>query len=97
MLRKDTVWVGMLFGLVFPGIGYVLFSELNEVFIKYYFHGGVGFSVAFRMIVSVCLNLIPFNIFVRTRKDNAMKGVLLDTFVSFFLILFLYFKREMFS
>lgn len=96
MLRQDKVWVGILFGLLFPVIIFALIYEINlalttvnlnwlknvlnpRVLAEFQMHG--GFQPKFIAILSVCCNLIPFNVFKRAGKDHALQGVLTATFI----------------
>lgn len=98
MLRQDKVWVGLLYGFVFPAVLFILIYEINLMlsdadfswvdsifginprFIREFQVGG-GFSNKFIAILAVCSNVIPFNVFKRTRKDHTMQGVLTATFI----------------
>ena len=98
MLRQDKVWVGLLYGVIFPAVIYFLVYEINLMiteadfswmesifgtnprFISEFQVRG-SFSNKFIAILSVCSNIIPFNVFKRTRKDHTMQGVLTATFI----------------
>ncbi len=96
MLSKDTFWVGLAVGTLTPIMLFIALIEINTMLIENYFRGGAGLSEQFRAIISVCVNILPFIIYNRTRKDNAMRGIMLPTFIYAVVILFYYFGSELF-
>lgn len=110
MLRQDKVGVGLLYGILFPVLLFVIIYETNLFIVQLDFNWvesifGTnprfisefqlrgGFSNKFIAILSVCCNLIPFNVFKKARKDHSMQGVLTATFV-LVIILVIYFWDE---
>ena len=94
MLNRNEIWVGMLFGLLLPVLGYLLLLQLFSLLEIQGAASGSGFSPNFRertlAIVAIALNLIPMNIFRRRRWDLSMRGVVISTAILAFLWLFRY-------
>lgn len=67
----DTVWFGLLLGLIVPPLVYYV-----------YFLFVTGHNLK-RVNVSICMvfNLIPFYITLNQEKYKATKGVLIGTFI----------------
>lgn len=83
MLNRNEVWAGLIFGILFPVIGYLILYNLFGFLEMKGAASGEGFSANFRErtlgIVAIAINLIPLNIFRRRRWDLAMRGVVIST------------------
>ena len=94
MFEKNEIKSGLILGLAFPLIGFII-SYLVLVgipapqFIS--FEGIVpNFRARTILIVAICLNIIPFRIFTGKRFTDSMRGVILATFGWAFLWVILY-------
>ena len=87
--QKDVL-IGIAVGLIVNVLGmllwWVLFSksDLESTFVYAYQEGMLGG-------LGAILNLLAFFAFIRLRYDSRAKGVLIATFISAFVILFLKF------
>lgn len=87
---KKELFIGFLVGIIANTIGtllyIVIFSEfsISETYNAAVAQGHVGSLLALGAI----LNLVAFFAFLRIKRDNRAKGVLLATIVSALLILY---------
>lgn len=90
MNTKKEILIGLIVGLIANAIGtllyIVLFSDLSisETYSAAVAQGHVGSLLALGAI----LNLIAFFGFLRIKRDNRAKGVLMATIFTAFLILY---------
>ncbi len=96
MLKQDKVWVGLLTGVVFPLIFFVIFHELNSVLTGRNMLSGDGVSLKFICIVTVITNVIPAGQYLKSKRDNALKGIVTVTMLYGFGIV-IYFHKELLS
>jgi hypothetical protein len=94
MLNRNEIWVGLLFGLLLPLLGFVLLYQVFGLLEARGAVSGAGFSDNFRertlAIVAIALNLLPLRLFRRRRWELAMRGVVIATSVLAFVWLFRY-------
>lgn len=92
MLNRNEIWVGLVFGVLLPLLGFTILYQLFSLLEIKGAASGAGFSQNFRertlAIVAIALNLIPLNIFRRRRWDLSMRGVVIATAVLAFVWLF---------
>ena len=83
MLQRDEIWVGLLYGILLPAAGFLVFYNLFSLLEIKGAASGAGFSENFRertlAIVSIALNLIALNRFRKLRWEKAMRGVVIAT------------------
>ena len=90
--QKDVL-IGIAVGLIVNILGMLLWwlifskSDLETTFVYAYEEGMLGAIIGLGAI----LNLLAFFAFIRLRQDSRAKGVLIATFISAFIILFLKF------
>ena len=88
-LQEDNAWVGAGVSLfVTVTVFYILYTINNDLAGSITINGKTFTGVSERLISStaVVANVIPFVIYIRAKKDNAMKGV---GFIAVLLALFL--------
>jgi hypothetical protein len=94
MLNRNELWAGLLLGVLFPAVGFLLFYNLFNLLEIKGLASGKGFSSDFRIrtlaIVSIALNLIPLNVYRRRRWEAAMRGVVVATAVMAFAWVFVF-------
>jgi len=92
MLNKNSIWIGIGVGLVLPFVGYAILLEIYDYLEGIGLLRRTGFSPTFRqrtlMVMSICLNLIPFNIFQRRKYTDTMRGLVIPTAIYVVLWLF---------
>lgn len=81
MFRRNTVVLGIIQGIVFPALFFFLFTELNELLIKFYFGRPPGLSQRFIAILSIGANLIPITLANRNQNTMTMRGVMSSTLI----------------
>lgn len=74
MLRQNKVLTGVLVGLIFPVIIFVLLWEINIMLVDNRLMPNEGFRVQFLCVLSVVSNVIPAGMYLKAKKDNALKG-----------------------
>lgn len=83
MLQRDEIWVGLLYGILLPTAGFLVFYNLFSLLEIKGAASGAGFSENFRertlAIVSIALNLYILNRFRKLRWERAMRGVVIAT------------------
>ena len=85
MLKKDNVWLGVILGLVCPGIAF-FFVEILKKNITYLKKDDLLY------IVCVAINLFLVRYFFRQDKENTARGVISSTFICAFI--FMYYKMR---
>lgn len=73
--KKDKAWFGFLLGILFPVLGFVFFTELNEFVKGRWLPSYSGFSTKFIFIMSVMSNLLPFSVARKNRLDYQLQGI----------------------
>lgn len=100
MIQRNNVWIGLVLGLLIPFVGYALLLViLEEMQAAGWLTSGDG-ELIFRtrtiLLMSICLNLIPFSIYQRQKKAKTMRGVLSATLL-YSLIWVVYFGTTIFG
>lgn len=83
MFNRNEIWAGLLFALLLPIVGFLLFYNLFGLLEKAGAASGEGFSASFRertlSLIALTLNLLPMHLYKRRRWDLAMRGVAIAT------------------
>lgn len=83
--KYNTLWFGLLLGLVVPFVGYAVLLMVNEQIgaLGWEVQGNAfgGFSEKLLRLLAICLNLAPFTWGQRQRMDNLMRGVFIPTII----------------
>ncbi len=81
MLKKNSIWLGIFCGLVFPLIAFVftkmVIDDLRSFGKEYLLY-----------IIGISFNLIMLRYYFKTDKQNTASGIMLVTFVSVFIFFF---------
>ncbi len=81
MFKRNTIIVGIVQGLVFPALAFLLLFELNQLLIEYYFGRPPGLSDRFLAIIAIAANLIPLTLANKSQSPNTMRGIMSSTLV----------------
>lgn len=85
MLRKDSLPLGLLIGLLIPFIGYALLLEIYDQLESNLLISDFGMTTNFRdrtiALLAVCFNLIPFMYYNNHRCYNTMRGLVFPTVI----------------
>lgn len=79
MHNKVQFVTGLLSGLIFPAIMWLIFDVLNKDWILFN-------KPAIPYLVSVCVNLFILRYLVRKGKENAGYGIMVSTFVVMWMV-----------
>jgi hypothetical protein len=79
--RQDTWTNGILVGLCLPAVMYFVFKGIDTLIPKLVSFMPEGFSEQLIVMLAIFCNMLPFQIFVRQKRDYAMQGVILATFI----------------
>lgn len=94
MFQRDEIWVGLLYGILFPAAGFLVLYNLFSLLEIKGAASGAGFSENFRertlAIVAIALNLFALSRFRRLRWERAMRGVVIATSLLAIVWLFIY-------
>ncbi len=92
---RDNVWLGLGLGLMFPAATWLALEALSDrsLGIEVFGYPFAGFSDSFVATMAVCTNFIPFVVFMRARRDHAMRGVGLVTMVLALIVVAVYFLQ----
>jgi len=100
MLQRNNIWIGLILGLLIPFIGYalllVILEEIQAAGWLTNSSGDLIFRTRTILLMAICLNLIPFNIYQRQRKPKTMRGVLSATLL-YSLVWVIYFGTTIFG
>lgn len=81
---KNSIWVGLIAGIVIPFVGYAVFLSVFDGLQEAEIIRDPGeISAYFRQrtsgILALALNLIPLNMFKNRRFDNSIRGLVIPT------------------
>lgn len=83
MLNRNELWVGLLLGVLFPALSFILLYQIFNLLEIGGAASSTGFSPNFRertlAIVAIAANLILLNLYKKRRWDLAMRGVVVAT------------------
>lgn len=79
MFKRNTLIVGIIQGLVFPALAFLLLFELNQLLVEYYFGRPPGLSERFLAIIAIAANLIPLLLANKSQSAKTMRGVMTST------------------
>lgn len=84
MRFNDSFALGLLLGAVVPVLGYILITSLFELLTQFGIMEEISSSISTRrmrtiLLLSICCNLLPFNVFRRLRYTNSMRGIIFPT------------------
>ena len=85
MFRKDSIPIGMLYGLVLPVIAFVAAQIFKTVV-------GYMFSESLLYILCIGVNAIFFKMAIKREKDSLARGILATTFIYAFIFFAFYFE-----
>lgn len=75
-LKTDNLSVGLIIGMLFPAVIYLMLTLINESFADpTAMEGFRGFNLKGKMILSVLVNVIPFELYKRKHLNKSMTGV----------------------
>ncbi len=87
-MERDTFLFGLLVGLSVPIVGFALWLGINGILsladVRDRFGEIFQFSLKTRVLLSVCFNLIPFQIARAKYLDNMLRGCGVTTLVMLF-------------
>jgi len=83
MFQRDEIWVGLLYGILYPVAAFLFLYNLFSLLEIKGAASGTGFSENFRertlAIVAIALNLFVLSRFRKLRREKAMRGVVIAT------------------
>lgn len=84
-VKQDNIFIGIGLGIVVPIMGYGILLTIYDFLDQNGLLDGTGFAANFRertlALVSICLNIIVIQFFMRRYANSSMRGVLISTFV----------------
>lgn len=100
MWDRDSILSGVLLGILFPVIGY----GILWLFFYTLLHGGVlpeEYAHSLRlgrtiMVLAICCNIIPLNVFKRRRQDNSIRGIVFPT-IALVILWFIVYGSQLFQ
>jgi H+/Cl- antiporter ClcA len=82
MLKKDSLWLGIVIGVVLPLAGYALMTWLNGYISDTFFDRPPIFRESTVEVIAIFLNVIPFRYYMlKAQMDYTGRGILLVTFI----------------
>jgi hypothetical protein len=100
MWGRDSVVSGILLGIIFPLVGYgilwLFFYALlyGGVLPEEYIHSmRAGRTI---MVLAICCNIIPLQVFKRRRQDNSIRGIAFPT-ILFVIVWFIVYGSQLFQ
>lgn len=84
-LDVDNFLAGVAIGILVPIMAYGVLLTLYDFLEQQLLATDIGFAPDFRtrtlMLIGICLNLIPFHLYQRSRADKTMRGMVLPTII----------------
>ncbi|MBL7780423.1 MAG: hypothetical protein JNM22_04330 [Saprospiraceae bacterium] len=94
MQKQNKIWVGLLTGILFPALAFILLYQIFSILEKLGAVSNKGFSPNFRertlAIISIAVNMILINLYRRRRWELAMRGIVIATSILAFVWVFVY-------
>lgn len=94
MQKQNKIWVGLLTGILFPALAFILLYQIFSILEKLGAVSNKGFSPNFRertlAILSLAVNMILINMYRRRRWELAMRGIVIATTLLAFVWVFVY-------
>ena len=91
--RNDHLWIGLAVSLVVSGLAFFLLLQLGGLF-----SSTEGRAITFRprtlALIAICINILPMNVFRRTYRTRALKGLVIGVMV-LSAVWFFYFGQEL--
>lgn len=86
MDNKNSIFIGLFLGAIFPVIGYVVIEFLFNLMTDAGWMAETSASTLTRRIrtlalIGICFNLIPFNYAKHKRWDDTMRGIIFPTLI----------------
>ncbi len=82
MLKKDSMILGIVIGIVLPVVGYFSLTWLNEFISETIFNRPPVFRESTIEVISIFLNVFPFRYYMlKAQLDYTGRGILLVTFL----------------
>ena len=98
-LRDNNIIVGIITGLLVPVLAYGLWTLLFNLLTSVGVMDPSGFSASWRLrtvaLLSICMNIIPFNLHKKWRHSESMRGLIFPT-ILFVIVWVIYFKNDLF-
>jgi hypothetical protein len=84
-LKRDSIKIGIIVGLVLPFLGFWLWKGIFELLTLVNVMDPSGFSEDWRertfALLAICMNIIPFQYYQKIRNDDTMRGLVFPTFL----------------
>ena len=95
MLNKNHILLGIILGICAPVVGYALFIMLFEFLTSIGLLdevSGTGMDQRTRtmMLLGICANIVPFEIYRKKRFEDTMRGLVFPTIIYVGIWVFLY-------
>ncbi len=78
--RNDHLWIGLAVSFFVTLVSYFLLLQLGD-----WFSAGAGREISFRprtlALIAICINVLPMNVFRRTYRHRALKGLIIGVMV----------------
>lgn len=91
MLKQDKLLTGIIVGILFPVFAWVIFQEAGHIIMDKTAAG--GFSNKFLAVISVATNALPAALYTKSKKDNALRGIIFVTFIFVFVVMIIFGKE----
>jgi len=95
-LKKDSIKIGIIVGLVLPFLGLWLWKGIFELLTVANIMDPSGFSESWRertfALLGICMNLIPFHYHQKKHNDETMRGMVFPTFL--YVVIWVIFFRD---
>lgn len=90
MTIKNSYWIGLLAGIIFPAFFFGILYGLN-VMINSVIHAVPVLPVQKMMFISAALNVLPFRyLFVKQKQDKTGGGMLIITVILVIMVMVLF-------
>ncbi len=94
-MLNNRLWVGLVWGALVPFVSYALLLVLQEQLALA--TGKTIFQERTLLLIAICANLIPFQLFQRRRALFAMRGIIILTLVYSAVWVFLFARDNLFN
>lgn len=79
--RQDSWQNGIIVGISLPVLMFFVLTFLDRFIPRIVYFMRDGFSEQIIVMLAIFCNIIPFQVFLKQKRDYAMQGVILATFI----------------
>lgn len=81
VFEKNSIPHGLILGIIIPLLGYGILKGIFLILSQFVNSDYGDWRTRTVTLLAICFNLIPFNSFLKRKKDESMRGVIIPTII----------------